>query len=73
MFAVPVLKPTFGILDWTIQEIRNFDIKTRKVLSMTGTLLTAIAVRRVYYLGICWKFKTAKFLFFIIVVYIQML
>ena len=36
MFAVPVLKPTYGILDWTIQEIRNIDIKIRKVLSMTG-------------------------------------
>ena len=36
MFAVPVLKPTYGILDWTIQEIRDIDIKTRKVLSMTG-------------------------------------
>ena len=36
MFAVPVLKPTYGILDWTIQEIRNIDIKTRKILSMTG-------------------------------------
>ena len=36
MFAVPVLKPTYGILDWTIQEIRNIDIKKRKGLSMTG-------------------------------------
>ena len=30
MFAVPVLKPTYGILDWTIQEIRNIDIKKMK-------------------------------------------
>ena len=36
MFAVPVLKPTCGALDWTIQEIRNIDIEARKVLSMTG-------------------------------------
>ena len=36
MFAVPLLKPTYGILDWTIQEIRNIDIKIRKVLRMTG-------------------------------------
>ena len=35
MFAVPLLKPTYGILDWTIQEIKNIDIRTRKVLSMT--------------------------------------
>ena len=36
MFAVPVLKPTYSILDWTIQEIGNIGIKTRKVLTMTG-------------------------------------
>ena len=36
MFAVPGLKPTCSILDWTIQEIRNIDIKTRKILTMTG-------------------------------------
>ena len=27
MSAVVVLKPTYGILDWTIQEVRNIDIK----------------------------------------------
>ena len=36
MFAVPVLKLTYGILDLTIQEIRNIDIKIRKFLNMTG-------------------------------------
>ena len=36
MFAVPVLKPTHCILDDTIQEIRSIDMRTRKVLSMTG-------------------------------------
>ena len=36
MFAVPVLTPTYGVLDWTIQEITNIDIKTRKILSMAG-------------------------------------
>ena len=36
MFAVLLLKPTYSILDWTIQEIRNIDIKTRKVFSMTS-------------------------------------
>ena len=37
MFAVPVLTPTFGILDWTLQEIKQLDIKTRKLLSMCGS------------------------------------
>ena len=36
MFAVPVLTPTYHVLDWTIQEIRNIDIKTRNILSITG-------------------------------------
>ena len=35
-FAVPILKPTYSILDCTIQEVRNIDTKARKVLSMTG-------------------------------------
>ena len=37
MFAVPVLTPTFGILDWTLQVIKQLDIKTRKTLSMCGS------------------------------------
>ena len=36
MFAIPVLKPTYGILDCIIQEIRNIDIKTKTILSMTN-------------------------------------
>ena len=35
-FAVPVLILTFGLLDWTIDEIDNIDKKTRKILTMTG-------------------------------------
>ena len=36
VFALPVLTPTFGIICWTIQEIQNLDIITRKTLNMTG-------------------------------------
>ena len=35
-FSLLVLIPTFGILDWTKNEIKNMDIKIRKVLNMTG-------------------------------------
>ena len=35
-FAIPVLIPTIGILDWSIAEIENIDKKTRKILCMTG-------------------------------------
>ena len=37
-FAFPVLTPTFAILDWTKDEIKNIDIKTSKNLNMTGNL-----------------------------------
>ena len=36
MFAVPVITPTYGILDWTIQELQDIDIKTRKNLNKTN-------------------------------------
>ena len=35
-FALPLLTPTFGILDWNICETENLDITTRKILNMTG-------------------------------------
>ena len=34
-FAVPVLVPTFGILDWTKKEVEDIDIKTRKILTQS--------------------------------------
>ena len=34
-FAVPVLIPTICVLDWTIGEIKDIDIKTRKILTLT--------------------------------------
>ena len=35
-FATPVITPTICILDWTIQEIKYIDIRTRKILLVTG-------------------------------------
>ena len=35
-FSVPVLIPTFGLLDWKFDEIDSIDKKTRKILTMTG-------------------------------------
>ena len=37
-FATPIIKPTVGIIDWTIDEIEQLDINTRKILSMMGNL-----------------------------------
>ena len=35
-FAIPVIAPTMVILDWTIQEIKDIDLRTRKMLSVIG-------------------------------------
>ena len=37
-FAIPVLTTTVGIVDWTIKEIKEIDVRTRKQLTMTGNL-----------------------------------
>ena len=47
-FAVSVILPTFGILDWTIEEIKNTDIKIRKILSMNGSFHPNSDVDRLY-------------------------
>ena len=46
--ALPVLTPRFGILDWTKEEIKNMDLKTRKVLHMTGNFYSNSDVDRLY-------------------------
>ena len=47
-FALPVLTPTFGILDWTICETENLDITTRKILNMTGNFNRNSDIDRLY-------------------------
>ena len=47
-FATPVITPTIGILDWTIQEIKDIDIRTRKMLSVTGNFHPNSDVDRLY-------------------------
>ena len=37
-FAIPVLMNTVGITDWTIEEIKEIDVRTRKQLTTTGNL-----------------------------------
>ena len=34
--AVLVLIPTFGLLNWTINEIKQINIRTKKILCMTA-------------------------------------
>ena len=47
-FAVPVLTPTFGILDWTIDELETIDKKTRKLLTVTGNFVLTGDIDRLY-------------------------
>ena len=37
-FALPVLTTSVGVLDWNEQELKDLDVKTRKVLNMSGSL-----------------------------------
>lgn len=47
-FAVPVLVPTFGILDWTKKEMEDIDVKTRKILTQGGNFHKNSSVDRLY-------------------------
>ena len=47
-FAVPILTPTFGILDWNKDEVEAIDIKTRKILATTGNFHRNSSVDRLY-------------------------
>ena len=42
------MTPTFGILDWAKDEIKNMDIKTREVLNMPGNFHCSSDVDRLY-------------------------
>ena len=48
VFPLPVLTPNFGIICWTIQEIENVDIITRKILNVTGNFHLNLDIDRLY-------------------------
>lgn len=47
-FAIPVVTPTFGILNWTKDELADVDVKTRKILTSTGSFHINSDVDRLY-------------------------
>ena len=47
-FAVPILVPTIGILEWKIKELEDIDKRTRKILCMTGNFHGNSDVDRLY-------------------------
>jgi hypothetical protein len=46
--AVPVPQYSFGIIDWTLEDIRRMDRKTRKFLTLFGLLHPKSDVDRIY-------------------------
>ena len=48
IFAIPVLTPTFGILNWTKDELQDMDVKTRKILTSTGSFHINSDIDRLY-------------------------
>ena len=48
VFVLTILMRTFGIICWTIQEIENSDIITRKILSMTENFHRNSDIDRLY-------------------------
>ena len=48
IFAIPVVTPTFGILNWTKEELQSMDIKTRKLLTFTGSFHINSDIDRLY-------------------------
>ena len=50
IFATPIFTLTFGILDWTKNEILQIDVQTRKILTFTGNFHRNSSVDRLYML-----------------------
>ena len=47
-FAIPVIKTTVGIIDWTIEEIKEINVRTRKQLTTTGNFHLNGDVNKLY-------------------------
>ena len=47
-FAVPIITPTIVIIDWKTDEVRQIDINTRKLLTITGSFDLNSDVDRIY-------------------------
>ena len=48
MFAIPVLTPTFGIINWTKEELEQMDVETREILSCNGSFHVNSDIDRLY-------------------------
>ena len=48
IFVLPTITATVGILEWSIKEINDIDMKTCKVLTVTGSLHPNSDVDKLY-------------------------
>ena len=48
IFAIPIITPTIGILNWTKAELEQIDIKTRKILTSSGSFHINSDIDRFY-------------------------
>ena len=48
IFATPVFTLTFGVLEWTKEEVLQIDVQTRKILTYTGNFHRNSSVPRLY-------------------------
>lgn len=48
MLAVPILLYSFGAIKWTINELRQIDVRTRKMMHMQRSLHPNSSVQRLY-------------------------
>ena len=47
-FAVPIVIYSFGILDWTKENIKQLNIKTRKIMNMNNSMNRRSDIERLY-------------------------
>ena len=48
VFVTSVIVPTFGIIDWTIEDLKKIDIRIRKLMAMNGCFHPNSDVDRLY-------------------------
>ena len=48
VFALPIITPTIGILEWTKLELEQVDVKTRKLLTLSGSFHRNSDIDRLY-------------------------
>ena len=48
VFLISIITPTFGIIDWTIEELKEIDKRTRKILCMNSTFHPNSNIDRLY-------------------------